>query len=81
MFGQQLYFKSILTVKMRACQKMLIGDGFTSDNAILQEKSHNFMVLHQPSATDFSSSDHTFYLAIKTTKSTGYIRYTQTVYI
>ena len=47
MFGQQLYFKSMLTVKMRACQKMLIGDGFTSDNAILQEKSHNFMVLRQ----------------------------------
>lgn len=53
MFGQQLYFKSILTVKMRACQKMLIGDGFTSDNAILQEKSHNFVVLHRLRRVDF----------------------------
>ena len=73
MFGQRLLFRKRLTVKDRACQKVLIANGFNSYGAIVQEKSHNFMVLHQPSATDFSPSDHTLCLVIKTTKSIGYI--------
>jgi len=53
MFGRRLLFKKRPTVKVRACQKVLIGDGFTSDNTILQEKSHNFMVLRELGPAEF----------------------------
>ncbi len=53
MFGQRFLSMRRPTVNMRACQTELIGDGFTSDNAILQEKSHNFMVLREFRADHF----------------------------
>ena len=72
MFGQRLLFRDRLTVKARACQKVLIANGFNSYGAIVQEKSHNFMVLHQPGAASFSPSDYRLSLPKRNAKSVAY---------